>query len=359
MKQREDPLFAPPKKKHPARGLIILLLAVIIAVTVVLNSINNSRVNLLTQKVTVPNLPASLENFRILHISDLHGLFFGPHQERIATALQDARYNVVCVTGDITGPDGNIDAFLALLDLFRDKAPVYFIPGDEDPAPVAYSANDGGRGKAAYVLAAESHGGIYLDAPVKIQVGRANLWLAPDWVYTLDYSASQSAYTARRDALLAQEPSPDREAGLAAVEYQLDQLSRIRAARLETLESDVHVVLTHHPLQPSALQSLQEWSPHDMESYVRTVSLVLAGHYVGGQWRLPGIGAVRAPLSSGLGNHGWFPDDRQVVGLNTVMGVSQYISPGLGTSSAIGLPGVRLFNTPAVTVLTLTSKLTQ
>ena len=358
MKRTVDPLFAPTKKRHPAAGLLILFVIVVFAVTLVLNHINNSRVNLLTERVTVPGLPASLENYRILHISDLHGLYFGAGQERLALALKNARYNAVCVTGDITGPDGDIGAFLALLDLFQGKAPVYFITGDEDP-PAITASGEGGGGKADYIRAAESHGGIYLDAPVKISVGKATLWLAPDWVYTLDFGASESAYSAQRERLMAQEPSPDREAGLAAVDYQLDQLSRIRAARLESLETDVHVVLTHHPLQPAALQSLQEWSPDDMSSYVRTVSLVLAGHYVGGQWRLPGIGAVRAPISSGLGSNGWFPDDRQTVGLSTVLGVSQHISPGLGTSAAIGLPGIRLFNTPAVTVLTLTSKLTQ
>ena len=73
---------------------------------------------------------------------------------------------------------------------------------------------------------------------------------------------------------------------------------------------------------------------------------------------MPGIGAVKAPSSAGLGNNGWFPDDQKIVGLNTFMGVSQYISPGLGVSRAVGLPGIRLFNTPAVTILTLTSKLT-
>ena len=112
-------------------------------------------------------------------------------------------------------------------------------------------------------------------------------------------------------------------------------------------------------MQASMLESLQAYDASDINSYVRTVSLVLAGHYVGGQWRLPGIGAVRAPLSSGLGSNGWFPEDRMVTGLSTVLGVSQYISPGLGTSSAIGLPSVRLFNTPAVTILILTQKLTQ
>ena len=230
MKRTVDPLFAPTKKRHPAAGLLILFVIVVFAVTLVLNHINNSRVNLLTERVTVPGLPASLENYRILHISDLHGLYFGAGQERLALALKNARYNAVCVTGDITGPDGDIGAFLALLDLFQGKAPVYFITGDEDP-PAITASGEGGGGKADYIRAAESHGGIYLDAPVKLRDGKNSLWLAPDWAYTLDFQASDAAYQAQREKWLAEPESQERTLRLAAVAYQMDQLARIRQAR--------------------------------------------------------------------------------------------------------------------------------
>ena len=339
-------------------GVLLLLLAVLIAMVTVLNTISNSRVALLRENVTVPGLPASLENFRILHISDLHGLYFGPRQEQLSAALASARYDIVCVTGDVTGKDGDPGAFLALIDLFKDKAPVYFIPGDEDPAPLSASRADGGA-KADYILAAESRGAVYLDAPVRITRGKATLWLCPEWVYTLDCDASERAYLARLDELNAQEASPERNAALDAVQYQLDQLDRIRQARRETLETDVHVALTHHPLQLSAFQVLQEYTGAENASYVRTLSLVLAGHYVAGQWRIPGLGALRVPSSAETGNNGWFPEDRKIVGLSSFMGIPQYISPGLGTSAAIGLPPIRLFNTPSVTILTLTSRLTR
>ena len=47
------------------------------------------------------------------------------------------------------------------------------------------------------------------------------------------------------------------------------------------------------------------------------------------------------------------------MGLANMMGIPQYISPGLGTSAAIDLPPIRIFNTPAVTILTLTGRLTK
>lgn len=359
MGKSHDPLFEEQKRKHPVFGFLILFIALVLAVVIVLNVINNSRINLTKVSVTVPTLPSALENYRILHISDLHGLYFGPHQEQIKAALASARYDIVVVTGDICGEGGDVGAFLSLIDLIGDSAPVYFITGDEDPAAIIASPHEGDSPKADYILAAESHGAVYLDAPVRIERGKGTLWLCPEWIYTLDYEAADAAYEKRLEELQAEAQSPERDAAIAAVEYQAGQLARIRQARRETLETDVHIAVTHHPLQSNALQSLREWSSGENASYVRAISLVLAGHYAGGQWRIPGIGAVRVPASSGLGNNGWFPDDKMVTGLSTVMGIPQYISPGLGTSKAIGLPGIRIFNTPTVTVITLTSKLTQ
>ncbi|MBR6187325.1 MAG: metallophosphoesterase [Clostridia bacterium] len=359
MGKSHDPLFEETKRKHPMIGFLVLLLALILTVVAVLNVINNSRVNLDKVSVTVPTLPTALESFRILHISDLHGLYFGQRQEQLKAALASARYDIVVVTGDVTGKDGDAGAFLSLIDLIGDSAPLYFIIGDEDPAAILAKPHDTQGPKAAYILKAESHGAVYLDAPVRITKGKGTLWLCPEWVYTLDYDAADAAYQARMKELRGQEATPERDAALAAVEYQADQLERIRQARRETLETDVHIAVTHHPLQENALKSLRDWTGSENDSYVRAISLVLAGHYVGGQWRIPGIGAVRVPASSGLGNNGWFPEDQKAVGLSTVMGIPQYISPGLGVSAAIGLPAIRIFNTPAVTVITLTSKLTQ
>ena len=357
MKRFNDPLFAPERRRHPALTFTLLLLLVLVVTILVMNHVSNSRVNLLSQTVSIAALPSSLENFRILHISDLHGQFFGAHQERLALTLANARYNIVCITGDVTGKDGSIDAFLDLLDLFQGKAPVYFIPGDEDPPAILATPHGNPSAKADYILAAEAHGAIYLDAPEKISVGNATIWLSPERSYTLDIPFAEAALTDRLEELKTEAETPDREAAITAVQYQLEQLDRVRAARRETTEDDIHIALTHHPLLPDMLQSLQEWTATDNDAYVRFIALVLAGHYVGGQWRLPVLGAVRVPASAGKGD-GWFPGDTGVLGLSSFHGIFQYISPGLGASAAIGLPGFRLFNIPAVTVLRLTSKLT-
>lgn len=358
MKRYRDPLFAEAPRKHTTLVFLVMVLTILLSTVLVLNHINNSRVNLVTQSVTVPALASDMNNFRILHISDLHGRFFGAHQERLQLALSQAKYDIVVVTGDITGRDGNCDAFLALLDLFDAKTPVYFIPGDEDPSPILATPHAGKSAKAEYIQAAEAKGAVYLDAPIRISFSRNAIWLWPESLYTLDLDSSEASVATRQEELKNEPKSKERTAMVQAAAYRQDQLARIRAARRITKSSDIHIAVTHHPLSLDALTTLREWTDSENDAYVSSVSLVLAGHYNGGQWRLPFLGAVKVPASAGKGS-GWFPGDMGVVGLSSYQGIPQYISPGLGASNAIGLPAFRLFNTPQITQITLTTRMTE
>ena len=78
---------------------------------------------------------------------------------------------------------------------------------------------------------------------------------------------------------------------------------------------------------------------------------MLAGHYCGGQWRLPGKGAIYVP------EYGWFPEDRLIQGLDYLSGLPQYISPGLGASDYYPWQRGRVFNSPVVTLITLTARI--
>lgn len=353
----KDPIFAPAKKKHHFFSALVIVVAFLLITLVAFNYINNIRVTLIRQSVTIPSLPSQGESFRILHISDLHGISFGPGQSRLKDTLKGAKYNIVCFTGDAVDKNGNFDTFLELIALFPDT-PFYFISGDEDPSPILATPHAGSSPKAAYIQAAEAMGAVYLDAPVKIVDGTTNVWLSPERVYSLDAQSTAQALMDRKAALIKEADTPEKLAALQAVHYQEEQLERIRLARKEMLPSDTHIALTHHPLTQSGMTNLVEFLKTDNESYVSSIALVLAGHYVGGQWRLPLVGAVKAPPSSGLGSNGWFPDDAYVSGLSYTMGIAQYISPGLGTSASMGLLPIRLFNTPAVTQITLTTKMT-
>ena len=93
-----------------------------------------------------------------------------------------------------------------------------------------------------------------------------------------------------------------------------------------------------------------EWADQTAVFNFRNVSLVMAGHYVAGQWRLPGVGPVYVP------ELGWFPGDENILGMQRINSISQYISAGLGASEFYPMAG-RLLNSPSVTLLSLTAKI--
>ena len=111
----------------------------------------------------------------------------------------------------------------------------------------------------------------------------------------------------------------------------------------------VKIRVNHYPMQANLTQV--DWSTMGFLDY----DLSIAGHYHGGQIRLPLIGALYIPSpTSGIMN-GYFPARKEVKGLNQIADMQQYISAGLGSSASISFLDFRMFNTPEINVITLKS----
>ena len=91
--------------------------------------------------------------------------------------------------------------------------------------------------------------------------------------------------------------------------------------------------------------------PHHLRRFLGTLLVVLAGHSCGGQWRVPGLGAIYVP------EKGWWPEDSLLQGLDYLNGVPQYISPGLAASGFYPRQPGRFMNQPAVTLITLSARM--
>lgn len=81
---------------------------------------------------------------------------------------------------------------------------------------------------------------------------------------------------------------------------------------------------------------------------------MLAGHYHGGQWRIPFYGAIFVP--DAFSDVYLFPNQNEVKGLVTWGDTNQYVSAGLGANNRFKLWEFRLFNTPEINLLTLSIK---
>lgn len=340
--------------------MVFVVLFLMLGLVLALNFVNNGHVSLLRQDVTVLKLDKAIEDFPILHLSDLHGARFGEQQRRVKELLRLESYKAVCLTGDMVGKGGDVQPLLELLAIFPDDVPVYLIAGDNDPPPLVNKAHGSPEVKADYILKAEQAGAIYLDSPQMIELQKRKLWFVPAKLYQQDLAAAEQALKERKAQIEATSEAftPDGAAALRAVDYQLEVLRRTAEAREQMDAKDAYVLLSHFPLDTEAIINLHEGEAEQRRAvnFPGTVSLVLAGHWNNGQWRLPLLGAIRVP-EGGQGLKGWLPDDRAISGLAVIHGVPEYISPGLGASGAYPYQPFRLFNRPEMTLLKLSSRI--
>lgn len=82
-------------------------------------------------------------------------------------------------------------------------------------------------------------------------------------------------------------------------------------------------------------------------------SLILVGHYHGGQIRIPGYGALFVPAVEGTQ---WVTDQSQIIGVQDFGTYSQHIAGGLGASADFKWLQKRWFNPPEINLLTLKSR---
>ena len=332
MYSRRKDVFS-KRKFHIVRWIALALFIVLVG-SGIYTALDNGRVIVKTQQIFVWNLPKALEGFTVLHISDLNGQHFGPGHKQLQSALQGKRYSAVCITGNMVGKDGDVGPFLELLNALDTTKPVFFIAGNNDPSPLASQGRGTITSLANWVAQLQAKGAIYLDTPTALQVGRATVWFSDAAQLSFDPDSATTAY--------AQASLPDSD-------YNVQVLHRTQATRAQMTDEDLHIVLTHRPLREPTVYRLQEIDTSTGNNFMHTVDILLAGGTAGGQWRIPFVG----PLWS----EGWLPGDTYVQGYHYTGNLSQYISGGLGVLRNNPLPGIRLFNTPEISLLTFTSSI--
>ena len=315
------------------------------------------------QNVTLVGLPEDLEGYRILHLSDLAGKRFGDEQATILREIGTLDYDAVFITGDMVGSGGDPTPFYELLEGLPSSKPVYFIAGDSDPDPVLETARDiTGTAEemvlADWVLGAIARGATYVDAPVYLSVGNSGIWISPADLLNMD--AAELVDTCEEQMLQEQEGTvlglTEDHDTLPATTYRYRRAQRILEAVNSMSSSDVHISLAH---EVPTDEFLTASGMHGSEGkFLTAPSLVLAGHYCGGVWRLPILGAFYIP-SSTADRHGWFPAQEGVQGLSSVGNTQVYITAGLSTSGSSPLMFFRFLNRPQISIIELTATLPQ
>lgn len=342
-------------RSHRFRNAVLLLLPILIVSLWVLNITVSRRVRLEEVRLTVLNLPDDLEGFSILHLSDLHGARFGEEQKAVKTALGTTRYSCVVMTGDMLGEDQDIQPLLELVALMPHDTPKYLIPGDTDGPAIETKAHSSLSVYTSWAEELQAAGIQVLDMPALITREKGRIWFIPEELYTRDLNGTRNVLTKQLDGMNARKTSltADDAALMRAMEYEIRRIDELQELRKEFQPTDIQVVLTHTPLSEDYVQDLISWTEKEDLFSMRYASLILAGHYNGGQWRIPFFGAIYVP------ELGWFPKDEQVQGLSYVNGIPQFISPGLGSDPHYEYEPGRIFNSPVITRIVLTGKATR
>lgn len=357
-RRRSTYVFTTNRNPHYLRRFFISLLFVTVLLVVgvvVFNVAISQNVQYEKLTVTVTNLPADLEQWTILHFSDLHGQQLGQHQSNIRRVVSGLNVSSIVFTGDMIGADGDVEAFLDLVALLPSDKPKLLVLGDEDPDYLDVTAHANLTAKADWAVQVEEAGVTILDVPVLFTRGTRNearIWFVPEDLYSLDLDSFAMIWQSRLDRLNAQTTlTADEAAEKRVAEYQVARAATIRQAQAEMKSTDIQIAVTHSPITQEYMNTMTQWNAKGTVFSLRQASLILSGHYCGGQWRLPGLGAIYVP------DLGWWPNDQLVQGLSYLNGVPQYISPGLAASSYYPHQPGRLMNSPIVTCITLSARM--
>ncbi|ATG55017.1 hypothetical protein CFK41_09740 [Brachybacterium ginsengisoli] len=250
---------------------------------------DNRRLDVTAADVPIASLPPAADGLRIAQVSDLHAADFGTFQDRVVSAVESARPDLVAITGDLVDyRTADLTAALEMTGRLQAIAPTYMVLGNHDAdSPLLDELLAGLEERGVVVLRDES---------TTLQVAGVDVTLIG-----LDDP---------RVRAIADQPERDPASLLAPLVPE---------------ESVTTILLAHRP------ELFDSYSGHGID-------LVLSGHAHGGQVRVPGIGGLYAP------HQGWLPELSE--GVHEREGTTMVISRGLGNSIA----GVRV-NDPRELVL--------
>ncbi len=316
-------------------AVVVSAVVVSVAVGVALTGYSlydNNRIVIVRQTIVVDGLPAAFDGFRILQLSDLHSRQFGAHQKRLDDVINSLDYDMIAITGDMLQEgDTDLGPLTDLLVGIRNKQNVFYTAGNTGPDDFDEFTGD----KTTVGMTLEGLGVHLLDHPAAISRWSARIWVGeffdPRW------AAARADSAARR---LRYEHDTDRSMDL---ERQVAYETALIAEYARIPAGDTLIGVTHYPVNAAAARDVGAPGP--------PYRLILAGHYHGGQIRVPFYGALYVP--AGSRRESILPAQDLVSGLTKWGNTYQYVSRGLGATAHIPLLAFRLFNPPEINLITL------
>ena len=284
--------------------IVLFVIMILISILVIYTAYDNRRIKIRKQNVVIEN---GSNNIKILVIADLHSKRLRINDYKKINSLD---YDVIAFCGDIfVDEDKEYIAIKEFLKNEKNKKNIVYVDGNNGTK--AYQRIDNNLTDFGKYL--ESLGVTVIKDITEI-----------NGVLFTNYNAVTSK--------LLDKDMHGKYGIFDSLNTKMKECNKL------------NIGITHYPLTKEAIDILNKSS----EYY--TPNLIIAGHYHGGQIRVPFFGAILVPryLKSGFN---FFPNQRLVSGLYEKGKVKQYISRGVGATTHIKLLSFRLFNTPEVDII--------
>lgn len=280
---------------------IFLVVILIFAATIFCAIRDTYYVQLDEIEIVLPDMPAALDGYRILHISDFHGRHF-PKDGAVAKMVMGSKPDIIVLTGDYVHNDAaQIYNLYPLLEVMVRTAPVYAVSGNHDHW--------------------------------------SNWPIIKDALETAGVDVLDNQYVRLR--------RNGRSFILAGVSDPYKGYDDLQAALPGNVTGTVlllaHAPTWFEPLYQDLFGGLPVYAAK--QEQLEKVSLILCGHTHGGQIKLPFLGAVTT--ASGR----LFPKT-YVDGLSREKNSWLYISRGIGQS---GILPIRFLSRAQITLIVLRS----
>ncbi|MBM7618244.1 putative MPP superfamily phosphohydrolase [Bacillus tianshenii] len=321
--------------KRVNRKKVILLLIVFLIVYIVFD---NNRIKIVHEEIVVDSLAKEIDGFTVLQVTDLHEKEFGNNQKRLIDKINSLEYDAIVFTGDMLNSkkSSNYAPYYKLIEGIENKEHALFVPGNADPVP--YLIKQGEIVKDEFIMGMEERGVQFLESNYAIHLGESVIRI-------VDFESSiisEKRIASYRDTNVDGDYSP-------YIRMQLGNFNKNMV--LDEGDTDLLIALNHYPVVDRRIDLLNSDPNYNMREF----DLLLAGHYHGGQFRIPFYGAIFIPEAY-YDRNGLFPPQDRVKGLWEYKGIKQYVSTGLGSSDTLPFMKFRLFNTSELNVITFTSK---
>lgn len=280
------------KKTKKSRKLIYILIG--ISLFIGFCYVQNNSLVTSKYEFTSSKIPEEFDDFRIVHLSDLHNKTFGSNQKRLIAKIKKTEPDLIVYTGDIVDSKKfDIEPSLILMKELTKFVPVYYVTGNHEAWTDFTELETGLKEASVHVMRNQTE---------KLTIGEEHILIT---------GIDDPAFNSTNNELGTIESN---------ITHSLDNL-------LDN-NNNFQLLLTHRP------EALTVYANHQFD-------LVFAGHAHGGQFRIPFWGGVVAP------NQGFLPT--YTSGTYTEKETTMIVSRGLGNS----IIPLRLFNRPEIVVVDL------